>query len=282
MIFNADQIRKVCPDLEVNMFDSLSQWEAWRTKNPGITDYQNVRHRVRTAALAHGIESLWFGHIEQARVVCGAAGVQGPPWIFERHRMLLDIVAAMPGLANWKACRIYAAEGSSPWALQMRGRFPRFLGSEYMPGPDGAKRLFPIPHQDLTKLTLPDAAFDLAVTQEVLEHVSDLAAAVNELARILRPGGTLLSTFPFLWNSEKTEIKAHLAGDRVEHVGAPEYHVDPLSEAGALVFQLPAWDILDLCRQAGFRQAQFLLYSTTAGAVVGQHLGGLWCLVCQR
>jgi 2-polyprenyl-6-hydroxyphenyl methylase/3-demethylubiquinone-9 3-methyltransferase len=41
-------------------------------------------------------------------------------------------------------------------------------------------------------IPFPDAAFDLAVCCDVLEHVSDLPRVVAETARILRPGGLFL------------------------------------------------------------------------------------------
>jgi SAM-dependent methyltransferase len=60
-------------------------------------------------------------------------------------------------------------------------------------GADGAN---PVLRGDLQKLALPDAAFDAAVCAEVLEHLDDDAAALAELARVLRPGGLLLVTVP--------------------------------------------------------------------------------------
>jgi SAM-dependent methyltransferase len=41
-----------------------------------------------------------------------------------------------------------------------------------------------------------DAAFDLVVNNQVLEHVEDLDATLAEMHRILKGGGTLLSIFP--------------------------------------------------------------------------------------
>ncbi len=41
-----------------------------------------------------------------------------------------------------------------------------------------------------------DAAFDLVVNNQVMEHVADLDAVVAEIARILKPGGIVLSLFP--------------------------------------------------------------------------------------
>jgi SAM-dependent methyltransferase len=54
-------------------------------------------------------------------------------------------------------------------------------------------------HLDLTRLGLAGASQDTVVCVSVLEHVDDLAAAVDELARVLRPGGRLVLTAPFLY-----------------------------------------------------------------------------------
>jgi len=178
--------------------------------------------------------------------------------------------------------RIYAAEALSPWALALRGRYPRFIGSEYLPGAEG-KTLFPIQHQDLQGLDYPTGAFDIALTREVLEHVPDISAALRELARILRPGGVMLSTFPFLWGSEKGVLRARLHDGEVEHlVEAPEYHADPHRPDGALLFYSPGWDILEIARANGFSAAKLLFYSSTVGGIVNPHLAGIWIMLAVR
>jgi SAM-dependent methyltransferase len=48
-------------------------------------------------------------------------------------------------------------------------------------------------------IPLPDESFDAAVMTEVLEHLPDSTAALKEAARILRPGGQLFLTVPFVW-----------------------------------------------------------------------------------
>jgi 2-polyprenyl-6-hydroxyphenyl methylase/3-demethylubiquinone-9 3-methyltransferase len=45
---------------------------------------------------------------------------------------------------------------------------------------------------DATALPLPDRCADVVVAGEILEHVTDLAAAVREACRVLRPGGLLV------------------------------------------------------------------------------------------
>ncbi len=47
-----------------------------------------------------------------------------------------------------------------------------------------------------TALPLADASADIATALDVIEHIPDDAAAVGEMFRILRPGGTLIVTVP--------------------------------------------------------------------------------------
>jgi hypothetical protein len=248
-------LRKVYPDLVVEDFNSLASWRAWKDKNAWITDRKHINSML-THVQSEGIKSLWFGDISPTDVTVVGEDVRrsvaAPMWIFERHRMLLDLIASMALTADTARVRIYAGEAQSAWALAMRSRYPRFLGSEYRPEPNGEKVLWPIQHQDLTKLTYPDRSFDLAVTQEILEHVPDLPSAMYELARILRPGGVMLSTFPFRWEAQDTEVSARLRNGQIEHLMVPQYHSDPQRSEGALVFQTPGWDVLDLAAKSGF------------------------------
>ena len=49
---------------------------------------------------------------------------------------------------------------------------------------------------DATHLPFPDGAFDRVIASEVMEHIPDDRAAAAELARVLRPGGTIAVTVP--------------------------------------------------------------------------------------
>jgi SAM-dependent methyltransferase len=49
------------------------------------------------------------------------------------------------------------------------------------------------------ELPFPDGAFDRVIAAEVLEHIPDDRAAISELARVLRPGGTIAVTVPRWW-----------------------------------------------------------------------------------
>jgi SAM-dependent methyltransferase len=49
---------------------------------------------------------------------------------------------------------------------------------------------------DATRLPFPDASFDRIIAAEVLEHIDEDGAAIRELVRVLRPGGTIAATVP--------------------------------------------------------------------------------------
>jgi len=54
---------------------------------------------------------------------------------------------------------------------------------------------------DARRLPFSQGVFDRVIAAEVLEHIRDDAAAIAELARVLRPGGTIAVTVP-RWGPE--------------------------------------------------------------------------------
>ena len=55
---------------------------------------------------------------------------------------------------------------------------------------------------DALNLPFPDGEFDRVIAAEVLEHIPEDEKAISELARVLRPGGTIAVTVP-RWLPEK-------------------------------------------------------------------------------
>jgi SAM-dependent methyltransferase len=55
---------------------------------------------------------------------------------------------------------------------------------------------------DATRLPFPDGSFDSVIAAEVLEHLPSDQMAVNEIARVLRPGGVAAVTVP-AWLPER-------------------------------------------------------------------------------
>ncbi len=56
---------------------------------------------------------------------------------------------------------------------------------------------------DLAALPFTDASFDAAMNIVTLEHVREPAAALREIARVLKPGAPLLLVTPFEWEEHQ-------------------------------------------------------------------------------
>ncbi len=77
---------------------------------------------------------------------------------------------------------------------------------------------------DVLRLPFGDEVADVVVAGEVLEHVTDLAAAVAEACRVLRPGGTLvLDTIADTWWGRFSSVTV---GERIP-AGPPRRLHDP-------------------------------------------------------
>jgi SAM-dependent methyltransferase len=172
------------------------------------------------------------------------------------------------------ATDVYLTEQVTPLFKWMTDRFRtgRITGSEYLgPQARGGEVREGIRHEDLERLSLADASQDLVLSCDVLEHVNEPRAALGELARVLRPGGHLLFTVPFVWNWDENRRRARIAGDTVEHLVDPCYHGNPLDPNGSLAFFDYGWELLDWVRAAGFSDVSVVCYWSAA---LG-HLGGM-------
>lgn len=98
--------------------------------------------------------------------------------------------------------------------------------------------------ENLERMTFADESFDLHITQDVMEHVLDPAAAFRELARTLKPGGAHVFTVPLVNKSLPSFVRARpLPGGGVEHTVDPIYHGNPINDEGALVTRDWGFDI---------------------------------------
>ena len=134
-------------------------------------------------------------------------------WWFVARRDLVRrlLTRYLPRAASRRIADVGCGTGATLTLLQP---FGRTVGMDIAPEAVGFCRVRG--HQDLvqgaaTQLPFADASFDAITALDILEHLDDDAAAVRELARILRPGGLLVFTAPayqWLW-SEHDEALSH-------------------------------------------------------------------------
>jgi SAM-dependent methyltransferase len=126
-----------------------------------------------------------------------------------------------------------------------------YIDSKYRPGSTHAIFGRKVRHDDVCNIAYPTGSQDLVVSMDVLEHVPDLTRALNECNRVLKPGGYKVMTVPF-YEEKSTLVRAKLGVNGVEHLLTPEYHGNPISNEGALVFSEPGVDLLNTIDECGF------------------------------
>lgn len=266
-------------------FHSRAEWAALVQKQP--EDFSAGRGRqIVNCARSLGISSRFLGVISANEIqMVGDEPREGllARGFNPRQRAVMDIFAGDPRAQDVHACCIYAHEGVTNFALLLRGRYPRFIGSEFAADETAAARIWPVPSIDIMQSGFPADSFDFVLSNEVLEHVPDLDAALLDTARILKPGGRFIATFPFHWENDETLVHARLVEGTVEHLLPPEYHGNPVDpDGGSLVFQIPGWDILERCRQAGFADAVMGFYSSGPAGITSRDLPGIFVLEAER
>ena len=95
---------------------------------------------------------------------------------------------------------------------------------------------------DATRLPFAARSFDLVCALDVLEHLDDDRAALTEIRRVLRPGGTFLFSVPahrWLWGRQDVlaeHRRRYRREELAERVLAAGFELDRLSYCNTLLF----------------------------------------------
>jgi SAM-dependent methyltransferase len=174
----------------------------------------------------------------EATEVRKLAELEDEHWWYRERRHLL--AKAITGLTPGRALDVGAAGGGNTRVLRDHGWDAVAL--EY--GEDGAEvaagRGLATVRADATSLPVADSSLDLVVAFDLLEHLHDDDAAVAEVHRVLRPGGTYLIAVPAdprLW-SDHDEAVDHVR--RYTRAGL----VDLLERGRFEVESVQSWNVL--------------------------------------
>jgi SAM-dependent methyltransferase len=117
-----------------------------------------------------------------------------------------------------------------------------------------------IRHENAEALSFKANRFDFVVSNDVMEHVNEPRAVIAEMMRVLKPRGELFLSIPFCQDRARSERRATAVGGKLKHYLPEQYHGNPLSPKGSLVFYDFGWDFLTWLRTAGFRKVRMCLY----------------------
>ncbi len=152
-----------------------------------------------------------------------------------------------PQIARLKIAEINRIEGLHE---ELAG-LPGFQASDYHFGARPGEIVAGIRSEDLSDLTFPDDSFDLVLTSETLEHVPDLATALEEIARVLVPGGRHIFTVPQLPGVAQTFARIVTRADGTLDHRVPRI-CHPGGDVGYPVFTEFGSDLPEILRRAGF------------------------------
>jgi ubiquinone/menaquinone biosynthesis C-methylase UbiE len=147
-----------------------------------------------------------------------AGGDTATPLNLRKRLTFLQRHGAVPG-----ARLLDGGCGAGDYVVALRQLGVEARGVEYQPDKVGEARRRGVPaewiHQgDLEHLDFPDRSFDLALLNEVLEHVPDETRVLDEMHRVLIPGGTLVVLSPNrLYPFETHGVTLRGSGRRVPH-----------------------------------------------------------------
>lgn len=263
---------------------SLSDWQRLLADDQRLTDPQFIAQLARTIVNAGAREPVTDVRIPSGELQNLDNLREGLTysWINSRLRAVMLCIEEALGEKPYSDVKIYATEAITPFALKLRGIFAKFIGSEYTESDEQRADLFPISCEDLQRLSFPTDIFDVVTTNEVLEHVPSLDAALFEICRVLRPGGWHIGTAPFAMGQYESIRKARLEGKEIVHLMEPEYHGNPVDERGSLVFEIPGWDILDRAKAAGFSDAYVKYVISSQHACLSSDAGGIFVFCLQK
>lgn len=128
---------------------------------------------------------------------------------------------------------------------------PNYKYGEYFDGVISGEYYDNVLCVDLQDIPFPDDYFDLIISEDVLEHVSNTEFTFVEINRVLKLNGQHIFTVPI--HENKRTIKRDALKNKV-------YHGDPIREIGAFVYTDFGNDIELIIDNYGMKTERFLLH----------------------
>lgn len=121
------------------------------------------------------------------------------PWTLDMVVNRLSLLAAVKrALPDLHGVVLDVGCGEQPYRSLITaapGRVERYIGLDL----PRAKAEPPDLEWDGGIIPMPDASVDSVILTEVLEHCPDAGSVLGEIHRVLRPGGLVTFTIPFIW-----------------------------------------------------------------------------------
>jgi SAM-dependent methyltransferase len=158
--------------------------DEWKL-SAGEVRYINRQQGLTCAGCGNNLRSMAL-----AAAMLRTVGIPGP----------LESAVGESRLANLRILELNPAGGLTPFLDPLSGHC-----------------CLTYPEVDLERLDLPDAAYDVVLHSDTLEHVPSPERALSECLRVIRPGGACIFTVPI--------VTGRLSRSR--RADPPSYHGEP-------------------------------------------------------
>lgn len=127
----------------------------------------------------------------------GVLGIWVSPFYLARRGLYQGVAQFAPAM---RGKLLDVGCGQKPYACLFEAEI--YVGLE-LDTPDNRARKRADHFYDGNQFPFPGASFDSVLCNQVLEHVFEPTAFLREIRRVLRPGGQLLLTVPFIWDEHE-------------------------------------------------------------------------------
>ena len=218
-----------------------------------------------------------YGGIEVVDTLALRAGLR-------REHRVLDVCSGMGGPARWLAHRLGCRITGLDFTLS------RVEAARRLTQRVGLAGLVDFVHGDATAMALPNAQFDVVLSQEAWLHVPDKPAVIRECVRVLKSGGVLAFTDVALRSSLSEQEEARIGAEmQAPGIASAERYLELLRDQGCssishedlsaewtatLVKRLAMYRSLADTTVAKFGQAHFDAWDHTYSFFVGLFVAG--------
>lgn len=165
-----------------------------------------------------------------------------------RDRALMQVIREL--VPHWANLAIHESSPEPRGASVVLARdCGHYTASQYFPGIEIGTIHQGFRCENLERQTFADEAFDLVVSQDVMEHVFHPELAYREVWRTLKRGGLYIHTAPIYKDRVSTLCRATISDGKVTHLAEPEYHGNPIDPNGSLVTFHYGYDLADKIAQ---------------------------------
>lgn len=173
---------------------------------------------------------------------------------------------------NWRHLRIHeSSPAERGLSVKLRAGCAGYVPSQYFRDRPAGMVINGFRNENLEKQTFLSESFDVVISQDVMEHVNDPEAVLKEVARTLRTGGAYIFTTPtYKERVESVRRARYLSDGEVEYLATPEYHGNPIDNAGSLVTFHYGYDLAELAREWSSLSVEVVRFSDPYHGIIGE------------